>query len=59
MDMRNLKDQALLDELQAAQHDVTTYASRSHTFYEAAWQRVIEGIKELQRRFPPEAGSQL
>ena len=57
MDMRNLKDQALLDELQAAQHDVTTYASRSQ--YEAAWQRVIEGMKELQRRFPPEAGSQL
>jgi hypothetical protein len=37
MDMRNLKDQALLDELQAAQHDVVSYGSRSHVFHEAAW----------------------
>jgi hypothetical protein len=58
MDMRNLKDQALLDELRAAQNDVVSYGSRSHVFHEAAWQRLVEGLRELERRYPPEAQPQ-
>jgi hypothetical protein len=55
MNVRSLKDQALLDELQTAQHDVVSYGWRSHVFCEAAWQRVVEGLRELERRYPPEA----
>jgi hypothetical protein len=39
MNMRSLKDQALHDELRAAQNDVVSYGSRSHAFYETAWLR--------------------
>ena len=55
MNVRNLNDQALLDELQTAQTDVVSYGTRSPAFCQAAWQRVIEGLRELEHRYPPEA----
>lgn len=57
MDVRTLNDQALLDELQSAQQDVVSYGTRSPAFCQAAWLRVIEGMRELEHRYPPAAQS--
>ena len=57
MNVRNLNDQALLDELQTAQTDVVSYGPRSPAFSHAAWHRVIEGLRELEHRYPPETQS--
>lgn len=57
MNVKDLNDQALLDELQSAQQDVVSYGTRSPAFSQAAWLRVIESMRELEHRYPPEAQS--
>lgn len=53
MEVRNLNDQALLDELHTAHHDIVEYGKRNAIIGQAAWQRVVDATKELERRYPP------
>lgn len=55
MEMRNLNDQALLDELHTAHKDIVEYGNRNHIIGQAAWQRVVDATKELERRYPPQS----
>ncbi len=54
MDMRDLNDQALLDELHTAHNDIVEYGKRNAIISQAAWQRVIDATRELERRYPPQ-----
>lgn len=54
MDMRNLNDQALLDELHTAHNDIVEYGKKNTVISQAAWQTVVDATRELERRYPPE-----
>lgn len=54
MDLRNLNDQALLDELHTAHIDIVEYGNRNVIIRQEAWHRVVDATRELERRYPPE-----
>ena len=54
MDLRNLNDQALLDEIHTAHNDIVEYGNRNAIIRQAAWQKVVDATRELERRYPPQ-----
>jgi hypothetical protein len=55
MNIETLSDQELLDRLGAALADVVKFGQADPAGRREAWQRVIEGIRNLERRYPPES----
>ena len=57
MDLEGLSDAGLLDELRRAQEAVPTLhvGTTDRAERRAAWQRVIDAMRELERRYPPES----
>jgi hypothetical protein len=55
MNRENVSDQELLDRLGAALADVVKFGQADPAGRREAWQRVIEGIRNLERRYPPES----
>jgi hypothetical protein len=56
MDLQQLSDDDLLDRLRTALVDVVMFGQADPAGRREAWQRVIEGIRDLERRYPPESG---
>ncbi len=54
MDLKGLIDADLLSELSNAQAEILKVYTESDK-RRAAWQRVIDAMRELERRYPPEA----
>jgi hypothetical protein len=54
MDLEDLIDADLLSELSNAQAEILKLYTESDK-RRAAWQRVIDAMRELERRYPPEA----
>jgi hypothetical protein len=55
MNIDKLSDQELLDRLGAALANVVRFGQTDATGRREAWQRVIEGIRNLEHRYPPES----
>jgi hypothetical protein len=55
MNMETMSDEELLDRLRAALADVVRFGQTDPAGRREAWQRVIEGIRNLERRYPPES----
>jgi hypothetical protein len=55
MNMETMSDEELLDRLRAALADVVKFGQTDPAVRREAWQRVIEGIRNLEGRYPPES----
>src|SRR5262245_24070607 len=55
MNIDKLSDEELLDRLRAALADVVKFGETDPAGRREAWQRVVEGIRSLERRYPPES----
>jgi hypothetical protein len=53
--MEKLSDEELLDRLRTALADVVMFGQADPPGLREAWQRVVEGIRDLERRYPPES----
>ena len=53
INVEKLSDEELLDWLRAALAEVVVYTDSAGR--REAWQRVIEGIRSMERRYPPES----
>jgi len=53
-DFERLSDDDLLDRLRTALADVIMFGQGDPAGRQEAWQRVIEGVRDLERRYPPE-----
>jgi hypothetical protein len=56
MDLEQLSDDDLLDRLRTALTDVIMFGQGDPAGRREAWHRVIAGIRDLERRYPPEPG---
>jgi hypothetical protein len=56
MDLKDLSDQDLLDGLGTAMADIVMFGQADPNRQREAWERVVEGIRDLERRYPPEQG---
>lgn len=55
MDIEKLSDEELLDRLCTALADVVMVGQVGPAGRREAWQRVVEGVRDLERRYPPES----
>jgi hypothetical protein len=55
MNIEKLSDEELLDRLGTALADVVMFGQADPARRREAWQRVVEGIRDLERRYPPES----
>ena len=55
INLEKRSDQELLHGLGTALADVVTLGQADRVGLREAWQRVVEGIRDLERRYPPEA----
>jgi hypothetical protein len=53
--VEKLSDDELLDRLRTALADVVTFGQADPAGLREAWQRVVESIRDLERRYPPES----
>jgi hypothetical protein len=53
MNIEKLSDEELLERLRTALADVVMFGQADPAGLREAWQRVVEGIRDLERRYPP------
>jgi hypothetical protein len=53
--VEKLSDEELLDRLRTALADVVRFGQAEPAGLLEAWQRVVESIRDLERRYPPES----
>lgn len=56
MNLEKLSDEELMDRLRTALAEVVMFGEDDQAGRREAWQRVIDGIRDLERRYPPESG---
>jgi hypothetical protein len=56
VEVARLSDDELLGRLRTALGDVVMSGLSDPAGRQNAWQRVVEGIRDLERRYPPETG---
>jgi hypothetical protein len=55
VNIEKLSDAELLDRLRTALADVVTFGAADGAGLPGAWHRVVEGIRDLERRYPPKS----